>query len=202
MKKLEDAVAVRDEILRTFATLRAEPVPARRLADAKANARYGLVRGLDNTEAIAGTLARFVRFRREYGTLNELYRVYDALTPEDLRAAAAKYFTDAGLVLTTLSHEALPAALAQLPALATFAPASATPEGLAVLERPSPLPQVTFKLLFAAGSAHDPKGKEGLAALTAVHGRRGRLEGDRDRRDPEGALPDGRDASAPRSTRR
>ena len=168
VKKLEDAVAVRDEILRTFATLRSEPVPARRLADAKANARYGLVRGLDNTDAIAGILARFVRFRREYGTLNEVFRVYAALTPEDLRAAAEKYFTDAGLVLTTLSHGEPPAALAQLPALAALAPPSGVPEGLAVLEKPSPLPQVAVKLLFAAGSAHDPKGKEGLAALTAA----------------------------------
>ncbi|MFN7988721.1 MAG: pitrilysin family protein [Thermoanaerobaculia bacterium] len=167
VKKLEDAVAVRDEILRTFATLRTEPVAARRLADAKANARYGLVRRLDNTEAIAGTLARYVRHRREYGTLNELYRLYDALTPDDLRAAAQKYVVDAGLVLTTLSHEAPPPALAQVPALATFAPAAGIPEGLSVVERPSPLPQVTFQLLFAAGSAHDPKGKEGLAALTA-----------------------------------
>lgn len=167
VKKLEDAVTVRDEILRTFATLRSEPVPARRLADARANARYGLLRGLDNTDAIAGTLARFVRFRREYGTLDEIFRVYAALTPEDLRAAAEKYFTDAGLVLTTLSHEAPPTALAQLPALATLAPSTAAPEGLRVVERPSPLPQVTFKLLFAAGSAHDPKGKEGLATLTA-----------------------------------
>ena len=167
VKKLEDAAAVRDEILRTFARFRSEPVPARRLADAKANARYGLVRSLDNTDAIAGTLARFVRFRREYGTLNEIFRVYATLTPEDLRAAAEKYVTDAGLVLTTLSHEAPPAALAQLPALASFAPPPGVPEGLAVIEKPSPLPQVTFKLLFAAGSAHDPKGKEGLAALTA-----------------------------------
>ena len=168
VKKVEDAAAVRDEILRTFAALRAEPVPARRLEDARANARYGLVRSLDNTDAIAGTLARFVRFRREYGTLNELYRVYDALTPGDLRAAAQKYAVDAGLVQATLSHEPEPAALAQLPALATFAPATGVPAGLAVVERPSPLPQVTFKLLFAAGSAHDPKGKEGLATLTAA----------------------------------
>ena len=168
VKKIEDAVAVRDEILRVFAVLRTEAVTARRLADAKANARYALVRSLDNTDAIAGTLARYVRHRREYGTLNDLYRLTDSLTPEDLRAAAQKYVVDAGLVLTTLSHEAPPAPLSELPALATFAPRSGPAEGLVVLERPSVLPQITFKLLFAAGSAHDPKGKEGLAALTAA----------------------------------
>jgi zinc protease len=30
------------------------------------------------------------------------------------------------------------------------------------------LPQLNVKLLFTAGSAHDPAGKEGLAALTAA----------------------------------
>ena len=32
---------------------------------------------------------------------------------------------------------------------------------------PSALPQVNAKLLFAIGSSHDPKGKEGLACLAA-----------------------------------
>ena len=32
----------------------------------------------------------------------------------------------------------------------------------------SKLPQLNVKLLFRAGSAHDPKGKEGLAALAAA----------------------------------
>ena len=32
----------------------------------------------------------------------------------------------------------------------------------------SPSPQLNFKLLFGVGSAHDPAGKEGLAALTAA----------------------------------
>lgn len=168
VKKLEDAASVRDELLRTFAALRSEPVSARRLADAQSRARFALVRSFDNTEAIASTLAQFVRHRREYGTLNELYRLYETLSPEDLRAAAERYVVDAGLVQTTLSHEPLPEPLAKLPALGSLAPAVAAPEGLAVVERASSHPQVTFKLLFSAGSAHDPKGKEGLAALTAA----------------------------------
>ena len=37
-----------------------------------------------------------------------------------------------------------------------------------MLVQKSALPQIRFKLLFAAGSAHDPAGKEGLATLTAM----------------------------------
>jgi zinc protease len=166
LKKLEDAAYVRDEILKAFAAARARPVDARRLSDARANARYGLIRSLDTTEAVAETLAQFVRFRRSYDSLNRYYRLYDTLTPADLQAAARKYFTDAGLVLTTLSHEPLPDAVRAVPPLAKLEPAAA-PAAVKTLTAPTALPLVTVKLLFRAGSAHDPAGKEGLAALAA-----------------------------------
>jgi zinc protease len=170
VKKLDDAVGVRDDLLATFERLRDAPVDAKRLADAKSNARYAFVRRLDNTETIAGTLARFVRYDRSYQTVNRLQRVYDALTPEDLRQAARTYFTDANLVLATLSKEAMPEAMAKLPALASLAPRKEATAGggVDVLLQKTALPQLNVKLLFAVGSAHDPKGKEGLAALAAA----------------------------------
>ncbi|HSB63633.1 MAG TPA: pitrilysin family protein [Thermoanaerobaculia bacterium] len=171
LKKGTDPVTVRDEILRTVAALRDEAVDPKRLAEVKSNARYGLVRGLDDTERIAGLLARFVRIRRSYGTINTYYRLIDALTPADLQAAARTYLTDANLVLTTLSKDAMPEAIGTLPPLATFATTSraapASGPELTVVSQPSPLPRVEMKLLFTVGSAHDPAGKEGLAALTA-----------------------------------
>jgi zinc protease len=167
VKKAEDVVYVRDEILKAFAQARVRPLDARRVADAKSNARYGLIRSLDNTEAIAALLARFVRYERSYDTLNDYYRVYESLTPEDLQAAARKYFTDERLVVTTLAHDTLPAAIATPPSLAAAAPATAEAE-LEVIAIQSPLPQLNLKMLFRAGSAHDPRGKEGLAALAAA----------------------------------
>ncbi len=170
VKKPEDALAVRDAILATFASLRAEPLPAKRVADAKSNARYGLIRSLDNTERIADLLARFVRYRRSFDTLNRFYAVYETLTPEDLQAAARKYFVDTGLVVTTLGRDPLPAGIEKAPALDRFArPAAAgAASSLKVIQVPSALPQVRVKLMFRAGSAHDPAGKEGLAALAAA----------------------------------
>jgi zinc protease len=166
VKKAEDAVYVRDEMLKAFAQARVRPLDARRVADAKSNARYGLIRSLDNTEAIAALLARFVRYERSYDTLNDYYRVYESLTPEDLQASAQKYFTDERLVVTTLAHDTLPAVIATPPSLAAVAPAAAAAD-LKVITVHSPLPQLNLKMLFRAGSAHDPKGKEGLAALAA-----------------------------------
>ena len=154
------------------------------------------MRTLDNTESIAAALARYVRFRRAYGTLNELFRAYESVTPEDIQAVARKYFTDAGLVVTTLSKDPMPEAMATQPALASLAapsggaaaaePAATSappppPASLAApsagaaaagsvrtLDQPTALPQLNVKLLFTVGSAHDPAGKEGLAALSAA----------------------------------
>ena len=167
VKQPADALYVRDAILQTVAKLRQEPVDARELADAKSAQKYGLIRSLDNTEAVAATLASYVHFERSYGTLNRYYQVVDALTPADLQAAARNYLVDDGLIVTTLSHDALPAGIEKLPGLAQYAPQLASQQ-FDMLVQPSMLPQIRFKLLFAVGSAHDPKGKEGLAALTAA----------------------------------
>ena len=170
VKDIKDALDVRDQILKAFAEAREKPVPAPRLADAKSNARYGFVRTLDNTETIAAALARYVRYRRAYGTLNELFRAYDAVTPEDLQAVARRYFTDAGMVVTTLSKEAMPEAMATEPALSSVVPtagAAGAGDAVRMLVQRSALPQLDVKLLFTVGSAQDPPGKEGLAALSA-----------------------------------
>jgi zinc protease len=166
--RVEDLPAVRDAILAAVAAAREEAVPALRLEEAKTNARYGFVRALDNSEAIASALARFVRFSRSYDTLNNLFRLYDALTPDDLLAAARHYFSDEGLVITTLAHEPLPEPMALAPSLTSFEeqPADLAELPAVVLRTPSPL--VRLKLLFTAGSAHDPAGKEGLASLAAA----------------------------------
>jgi zinc protease len=170
VKDLKDAVDVRNQILKAFAEAREKPLPGPRLADAKSNARYGFVRTLDNTESIAAALARYVRFRRSYGTLNELFRAYEAVTPEDIQAVARKYVTDAGLVVTTLSKDPMPEAMAAQPPLSSLAAPSggAAAESVKTLVQPSALPQLNVKLLFTAGSAHDPAGKEGLATLSAA----------------------------------
>jgi zinc protease len=173
VKKAADALAVRDAILGTFAAARASTVPGQRLADAKTHERYTFSRSLDSTERIASSLAFWASFRRSYDTLNNYYRTLDALQPADIQNVARKYFTDAGLVVTTLSKDPLPDDIGRLPSLASVKPAAAfastsdsSPTRFVVQK--SDLPQVNVKWLFTIGSAYDPPGKEGLAALTAA----------------------------------
>ena len=66
----------------------------------------------------------------------------------------------------------------------------------------SKLPQLNVKLLFRVGSAHDPKGKEGLAALAAAMIADAGSQAMTIDEIKQGALPDGRRASTRRSTRR
>ena len=167
VKKGEDALYVRDEILRAIAASRAARIDARKLEEAKSNTRYSFTARLDNTDTIAGTLARFVRYRRSYDTINNVYRVYASLSPEDLEGAAKTYLVDESLVVTTLSKDALPAGIETLPTLASFTPATAALDPKQITVQKSELPQLRIKLLFDIGSAYDPKGKEGLARLTA-----------------------------------
>ena len=161
--RTEDTVRVRNAIVARLAALRRSPVDPARLDDAKAHARYAFVRTLDNSESIASTLARFVRFRRSYETINALYRLYDALEPEDLLSAARSYLMDAALVQTTLSQAPLAGDLATLPSLEAFHGDAAEP---LLLRSPSPL--LRFKIQFRTGSAQDPPGREGLATLAAA----------------------------------
>jgi zinc protease len=169
VKRLGDVLIVRDAILGTAAASHRKVVSARRLRDAKANLRYGFLRELDDTESIAATLARYVHYERTTATLEELFRSYATVTPRDLRAAARHFFTDQRLVVTTLSHESMPAEMAGAPPLTELQPPERSERTRLelVLERGS-LPQLDLKLLFTVGSAHDPAGKEGLAALAAA----------------------------------
>jgi zinc protease len=191
VKNPADAVDVRDRILATFADARAHAVAAARLADARSFARYRLGRSLDSTDSIATIVASFASHRRSYDTLNNYFRTIESLTPADLQAAARKYFVETNLIVTTLSADPLPAAIRTLPSRAAAPPAtpaaaaaSAAPApviapiaiaasagagaDIPIVRQPSPLTQLDLKLLFTVGSAHDPAGKEGLAALTAA----------------------------------
>lgn len=167
VKEAKDAVYVRDAILQAFAGLRARPLDATRVADARTNARYAFVRSLDNTDAIASTIAGYAHFERSYDTINRYFRELAAVTPGVLQETANRYITDQNLVVTTLSQEALPEGIAKAPSVNALAAPAGQQVQIRFLEQKSVLPNVMMKLLFTAGSAADPKGKEGLAQLAA-----------------------------------
>jgi len=166
VKKIEDVPYVRDAILATLVDARAQPVTSRRLEDAKSNGRYAFARSLNNTETIASVLTRFVRLNRSFDSLNNFYRLHDALTPEDILKAARTYVADDRMVVVTLSKEPMPPGVSRQPALASLAPKVASSSEVPFIIQKNALPQLNIKLNFITGSASDPKGREGLAELT------------------------------------
>jgi zinc protease len=169
VKDAKDAVYVRDEIMKTFAGLRSKALDATRVADAKSSSRYGFVRALDNTDAIAGTIAGYAHFERSYDTLNKYYRELATITPASIQETAQKYFTDKNLVVTTLSQQPLAEGIAKQPSVNAMASSAGDGQQVQIryIEQKSVLPNVMMKFLFTVGSASDPKGKEGLAQLAA-----------------------------------
>jgi len=169
VKNIGDSVYVRDEIMKVFAAARDKQLDAQRVADAKSNARYGFVRRLDNTDAIAGTVARFAVFERSWDTINNFFRTLAEVTPADIQNVARKYVTTNNLVVTTLSKDPMPEGISKLPTVESFgAQAAGQQVQIRFIEQKSVIPNVMVKLLFTTGAANDPKGREGLASLSAA----------------------------------
>ena len=169
IKDPKDVVMARDAILKTLMRFTKVPVDPETLDRIRSNQRFQIAKSLDNTESIAALLASFVHYERNPSTLNDLFRLVDQVTPADIQSAAQKIFTDNNMVIATLAQGALPSEIAKLPKLASYVPVDVAPRkdmGLIVQKNKSPF--LDIKLLFKAGSVLDPKGKEGLANLSAT----------------------------------
>jgi zinc protease len=103
LKDVKDTDYVRQQILETYQRFAKEPVPGAKLDSTRARLRYGFALGMDSSEAIAGALASYIALRRTPNTIDKLFALYDTVTPEDMRAMAAKYFVDRHRTIVTLS---------------------------------------------------------------------------------------------------
>ena len=169
VKDVKDIWYVRDEILKTFAGLRNESVSVKRLQDIKGNMKYSFANSMDNSEAIASALVGYVGRTRDPETINRIYRLYDTITPKDIKKMANTYFTDKNLVTVTLAHGELPPVENKAGSVDAIAARSSRSERhFTTVLKPGASPIVNMRIVFHAGSALDPLGKEGLANLTAA----------------------------------
>jgi len=169
----KDLVTVRDAINNTYAKARTELVSAEKLDNLKSNLKYSFINSLDSSEAIASTLASYMHFNRDPETINYLYNSFDNISAEDIKRIANKYFIDENRTTVTLSaldkitgfeqEVELNKAVAALAMKKT----TAQPAQFTVLDNTTQSPLIDVNFLFYTGAAADPKGKKGLAALTA-----------------------------------
>jgi zinc protease len=103
VKRAADMDYVRDQILATIKSFQEKPPDAARLDALKRRARYSFALGMDNSDSIAGTLARYVALRRTPETINRFYDMFARVTPEDVREAARRYLVESGRTIVTLT---------------------------------------------------------------------------------------------------
>ncbi|MEO8129746.1 MAG: pitrilysin family protein [Bryobacteraceae bacterium] len=103
VKKASDLPDIQEQILSTLNGFKDTLISAERLDAVKRHLRYEFALRMNNSEAIAGTVARYVALRRTPETINRLYDLYDTVTPEDIRDVARKYFAESSRTVVTLT---------------------------------------------------------------------------------------------------
>lgn len=106
VKKAADLPGVQQQLMATAEGFAATPVDGKKLEDLKSHLRYEFALRMNNSEAIAGTVARYVALRRTPETINRYYDAYAKLTPADIQNAAKKYLIERNRTVVTLSSKA------------------------------------------------------------------------------------------------
>ena len=102
IKSEADLDAVREDVYATLRTFQTTLVDAGRLSDLKRRERYQFLMGLDTPDRVAGGLARFAAITGGIEVVDKLYAAIEAVTPEDIRTAALKYFVPERRTVVTL----------------------------------------------------------------------------------------------------
>ena len=96
---------VRDEISAAIERIKTEPIDEAVLADTKSHMRYAFAMGLDNPQSVAETLGHYLQLTGDPETVNRVYALYDAVTADDIRKMAQRYFPDTNRTVVVLSQE-------------------------------------------------------------------------------------------------
>jgi zinc protease len=105
VKDPKDIEYTKTEIIKAFDSFKTTLVPADKLSAVKSNVKYGFALSLDNSEAIAANLAPYISLKRTPETLNKVYDLYAAVTPQDIQQMAKKYFVESKRTTVILAHK-------------------------------------------------------------------------------------------------
>lgn len=184
VKKAEDLGYVRDQILSTCESMKTKSISDKRLAEVKASLKYSFAGALDSSAAIAENLAHYIAQSRTPATVNQVYATYDTVTATDVKRVAQRYFVLTSRTVCTLLQGEAPAlgevklsdvgvesvadtkaAAPPIAAKLELDPEATDPRPAVLIPTRSPL--VSFRIVFPTGASADPRGKEGLANITA-----------------------------------
>jgi zinc protease len=105
VKKPERVAYVESTITAAIEDLKETPIAAERLDKVKSHLKYSYAMGLNTAGSVARGLAHYIALTGDPEAVNRVYAIYDRVTPDDVRAAARKYFARSGRTVVTLSHK-------------------------------------------------------------------------------------------------
>jgi len=103
IKDAKDIGDVRDQVLATFNRFTKETVEQATLDATRSRIRYSFALRMNSSPAIAASLAPYILLRRTPDTINKVFGLYQQVTPQDMQAMAAKYFTENNRTIITLA---------------------------------------------------------------------------------------------------
>ena len=105
VKKPDRVAYVEKTIEAALDDLKERPVEADRLKRVQSHMKYAFAMRLDTAGGVAMNLAHYLALTADPATVNQVYALYDRITPEDLRAAARKYMLSSARTVVVLKHE-------------------------------------------------------------------------------------------------
>jgi len=105
VKKPGRVAYVQSAIEKALDDLQSTPIAAERLDKVKSHLKYSYAMGLNTAGAVARNLAHYIALTGDPEAVNRVYAIYDRITPQDVQAAARKYFVRTGRTVVTLAHK-------------------------------------------------------------------------------------------------
>jgi len=103
VKNEKDLAYVEEEIFKELERLKTEPVSEEKLADIKSNLKYSFANSLGTTDGVAGSLAFYISLATDPGSVNNMFDLFEKVTPQDIMAMAKKYFKKSNSTVVTLA---------------------------------------------------------------------------------------------------
>ncbi|MFN3135474.1 MAG: M16 family metallopeptidase [Candidatus Kryptonium sp.] len=97
--------SVKDAIFNAIEELKTKPVSKERLGQVKSYLKYSFAMSLNNPNSVAYVVGNYFQLTGDPESVNELYQLYERVTPQDIMNAVRKYFTKENRTIVTLTEE-------------------------------------------------------------------------------------------------
>ncbi|MBI4719939.1 MAG: insulinase family protein [Chitinivibrionia bacterium] len=102
--KRDDRIdAVKDQIYAAIRDVRENPIDPAKLAAIQSRIRYSFAMSLDTASSIARSLADYIELTGNPRSVNEFYKRYEEVTPEDIRMLARRCLQESNCTEVTLT---------------------------------------------------------------------------------------------------